>query len=94
MIKLHTDRLLIRDYIIEDLETYHEFFSDNVIMKYLQDIKKNTIDESKEELLGIIEDSKNEDRKFNVFRIEDKDTNELIGGIGYTVIEKTKYGKK
>jgi ribosomal-protein-alanine N-acetyltransferase len=93
MIKLYTDRLLIRDQIIEDLESYHELFSDNNLMKYLQDIKTKTIEESQENLLNEIEEYGTKDRKLYGLRIENKLTNEHIGQIGYTVMENTSYGK-
>jgi ribosomal-protein-alanine N-acetyltransferase len=93
MIKLLTDRLLLRDHVIEDLETHHELLSNNTVMKYLQDIKTNNIEESKQNLQNIIDDSLSKDRKLHFFRIENKVTNEFIGEIGYTVIKNTPYGK-
>ena len=42
MVKLYTDRLIIRDYDIDDLEDHHELISDYNTMKYLQElIEKN-----------------------------------------------------
>jgi ribosomal-protein-alanine N-acetyltransferase len=93
MIKLFTDRLIIRDHIIEDLETHHELISDKNVMRYLLDIKTNTIEESKENLLYVIKEAETKDRKLYGFRIENKMTEEYIGQIGYTVIENTPYGK-
>jgi ribosomal-protein-alanine N-acetyltransferase len=87
MIKLFTDRLLIRDYIIEDLESHHELLSDEIVMYYLQDIKTENIDKSEENLLNLINDQKLEERKYYCFRIENRSTSEFIGSVGYTVVD-------
>jgi len=39
MIKLFTERLVIRDLTIDDLENHHKLISNENVMKYLQDIK-------------------------------------------------------
>jgi len=93
MIKLFTDRLLIRDYIIEDIGEYYDLFSDKIVMYYLQDIYENNIEEARKNLTDIINDQNYEKRKYFVFRIEDKNSNELIGAMGYTVLNYTPYGK-
>jgi ribosomal-protein-alanine N-acetyltransferase len=93
MIKLFTDRLIIRDPILDDLQTHHELMSDNTVMDYLQDIKTNTIEESKNSLLLGIKESETKDRKLYFFRIEEKKSNEYVGQIGYTVMQNTPYGK-
>ena len=93
MIKLFTERLVIRDLTIDDLENHHTLISDNVVMEYLQDIKTNNIQESKENLLKAINDISSKDRKYYFFVMENKDTKEFIGEIGYTVMENTPFGK-
>jgi ribosomal-protein-alanine N-acetyltransferase len=93
MIKLFTDRLIVRDYVIEDLENHHKLLSDTTVMYYLQDTKTENIEESKENLLRVLNDQGSNERKFYHFVIENKDSNEFIGGIGYTVSEYTPYGK-
>jgi ribosomal-protein-alanine N-acetyltransferase len=93
MIKLYTERLILRDYIIDDLVNYHEILSDNKVMYYLQDIKTKSIKESKENFLRVIKDQESKERKFYHFKIENKNMDEFIGCIGYTVIENTPYGK-
>jgi ribosomal-protein-alanine N-acetyltransferase len=93
MIKLFTDRLIIRDYIINDLGNYHEILSDNNVMYYLQDIKTKNIDESEENFMKVINDQKSNERKFFHFKVETKNINEFIGSIGYTLLENTPFGK-
>jgi ribosomal-protein-alanine N-acetyltransferase len=93
MIQLFTDRLVIRDYVITDLNNHHELLSDNTVMYYLQDIKTNTLEESKENLMIVLNDQKLHDRKRYHFVIEKRTENKFIGGIGYTVIDNTPYGK-
>ena len=93
MVNIFSDRLIIRDLSIEDLENHHELISDNIVMEYLQDIKTNNISDSKENLLKTINDIESDNRKYYFFVIEDKITKEFIGEIGYTVIQNTPFGK-
>ena len=93
MIKLYTERLLIRDPILNDLLDYHELISNDKAMIFWQDNKTNNIEETKEKLLLAIEQSKSVDRKNYFLKIFDKNTNNYIGEIGYKVIENTSFGK-
>lgn len=93
LVKIISDRLIIRDHCTSDLETHHELLSDSEVMKFLPDIKTNNMEESKANLLNAISESKAPERKLYAFRIEDKITNEFIGEIGYTVTENTPFGK-
>jgi ribosomal-protein-alanine N-acetyltransferase len=93
MVKLFSDRLIIRDPNINDLKNHHELMSNNNVMYYLQDIKKNSIEESEDNLIKTINDIKSKDRKYYFFIIENKISNEFIGEIGYTVLDNTPYGK-
>ena len=54
MVSLLTERLIIRDLNINDLENHHELLSDSTVMYYLQDIKTNSLEESKKNLLQAI----------------------------------------
>ena len=92
-IKLFTERLIIRDLRIEDLQNHHELISNDTVMYFLQDIKTSSIEESKENLLMAMNDINAIDRKFYFFLIEEKITKEFIGEIGYTVTQNTDYGK-
>jgi ribosomal-protein-alanine N-acetyltransferase len=93
MITLLTDRLLIRDHVIEDLDTHHALLSDETVMYYLQDILTKSIEESKNNLMVAINDQNAKERKYYFFRIENNDTNEFIGEIRYTVLNNTPFGK-
>ena len=93
MIKIFTERLIIRDYLIEDLTEYHELLSDEISMKYLPRIKTKTLEESKNNLLNSIKEMNSKNRRLYFFRIEKKDTKEYIGEIGYTVEKETPVGK-
>jgi ribosomal-protein-alanine N-acetyltransferase len=62
-------------------------------MRYLPDIKTGSIEESKENLMQAINDSRQENRKYYFLRIKDKLTGEHIGEAGYTVTKLTPFGK-
>ena len=67
MIKLFTERLIIRDLEISDLENHHKLLSDKNVMYYLQDIQTSNLDESKENLNNAINDQNKKDRKYYFF---------------------------
>ena len=93
MVKLFTDRLIIRDPVFSDLQNHHELISNNNVMRYTQKMKPDSIEDSKKELLKAIEEAKLADRKLYTLIIENKITNEFIGEIGYKVSQDTPYGK-
>ncbi|WP_238881500.1 GNAT family N-acetyltransferase [Clostridium sp. YIM B02551] len=93
MIKLETERLIIRDHIEEDINSLHSLISNDEAMYYLPEIRTNTLDKSKENLYEAIKESKMEKRTKFFFGIIIKATNEYIGEIGYTVIIDSAEGK-
>ena len=93
MVKLSSERLIIRDLEINDLENHHKLLSDKTVMFHLQDIQTDSIEESKANLNNAINDQNSKERKYYFFLIENKNTKEFIGEIGYTVLNNTPWGK-
>ena len=93
MVQFFTERLFIRDHIIDDLQEYHKLFSDNDSMKYLQFLRTTTEEESKISLQKAINEVNSNDRKYYFFWIENILTKEYIGEVGYNIILDTSYGK-
>jgi len=93
MIRLQTNRLIIRDHVLEDLKNYYSLFSNKEAMYYLPKSYLKTIDEAKTQLDMVIDEINKEDRKKYFFCIQSKENNLYIGEIGYTVIENTPFGK-
>ena len=94
MIKLKTERLIIRDHEIGDLLSYHSLLSDKESMYYLQDLYTNTLEESKRSLETSIDEINKEDRKYYFFRITLRYSDDHIGEVGYTVDDFTPLGKR
>jgi ribosomal-protein-alanine N-acetyltransferase len=92
-IRLYSERLLIRDHVLDDLPEHHGLLSDEAAMRYLPEIKTKNMEESRENLIKSIEESNSKNRRLYFFRIENKNTGEYIGEIGYTVLEETPLGK-
>ena len=67
MIKLFTERLIIRDLEINDLENHNKLLSDKNVMYYLQDIQTNNLEESKKNLNNAINDQNKKERKYYFF---------------------------
>jgi len=93
MIRLYTERLLLRDHVPEDLETHHALLSDAQAMRYLPEIQTDSKSRSLENLQQSITEIGRERRELYFLRIEDRESHEHIGEIGYTVTEMTPLGK-
>lgn len=92
MIRLETDRLVIRDHIESDLDNHHSLISDIEVMTYLQDIKTNSLEQSKENLTFSINESQSSERKCYFFLVELKGTFEFVGSIGFTITAQNELG--
>lgn len=93
MVRLETDRLIIRDHVESDISSLHKLLINEKAMYYLPEIQTNNMDESKQNLYEAIKESKLENRTKYFFAIILKDTNEYIGEIGFTVLINCEYGK-
>ena len=82
MIKLFTEKLIIRDLVFEDLENHHKLCSNDNVMRYTLKMKPNNIEEAN-----------SINRQIYSLMIEDRATHEFIGEIGYRVTQNTPYGK-
>lgn len=92
MIVLETERLIIRDHYLSDLDSHHRLLSDEKSMHFIPDIKTSNIEESKKNLQATIDEINNPNRVFYFLRIENK-MKEHIGEIGYDVTHFTPIGK-
>lgn len=90
---LETERMIIRDHRWEDLTSHHEMFSDPEVMYYLPDIMTHSMEESEQDLRVAIEAIGKPDRREYFLRMDDKETGELIGEAGYTVLQEAPVGK-
>ena len=93
MIYLETDRLILRDYVIEDLNDYYRLKTDDQTMYYMTGMRLDSIEAAKEDLANVLEDMASKDRKFYFLHMELKESHEQVGSIGYTVVDDTLAGK-
>jgi ribosomal-protein-alanine N-acetyltransferase len=89
MIRIETERLIIRDNIMDDLEGHHKLMSDPNLMTYIQDIQTHSLEESKKNLAHSVKESKSLNRTCYFFAIEEKEGHNYVGAIGFTVLERT-----
>ena len=90
---MHTPRLLLREYRWEDLAEHNKLITDPDVMYYIQDVFSRSFAESLDNL-AVAAASKYEDpaeREFVFLVIADPKTEEYMGGIGYTVLERIKH---
>jgi len=92
VIKLVTDKLIIRDHVIDDLKTHHQLMSDPEIMTYIEDIQTHSLEESRDNLMFSIKESKKEDRNCYFFAVVEKESNRHIGSIGVTIFDRNETG--
>ena len=89
---LETARLILRDYVPEDLDAYFRLKTDEETMYYLQDIRLSSREEAEREFAEVLADAVSPDRRFYFLHMEEKDTGEQAGSIGYTVRETAPRG--
>lgn len=89
MIRLETERLIIRDHVMEDLKDHHRLMSDIEVMSYIQDIMTHSLEESKENLQFSIMESKQVNRKCYFFAILEKESEKFVGSIGFTILDRS-----
>ncbi len=92
MIRLVTDRLVIRDHRPEDLEAYHALLSNPTVMFRHSAVSQN-MEQSRQRLMQAIEQIDLPERWLYYFCIEDRFTSAFIGEIGYGVKAFTTFGK-
>lgn len=89
MLSLETERLIIRDHLIEDLEGLHELLSDADNTYFIQDLRTKTMDETRENLFEAIKQSTLDDRRKVFLAILEKSSGKYVGEIGYTITVKS-----
>lgn len=80
MIRFETERLILRNYTMDDVPAVHEYFSSEEVSRY-EDFWPMTI----EEVAELLSDWKDMDNRMAVVL---KETGELIGSVGYWVHEE------
>ena len=87
MIRLETDRLIIRDHKESDLSDYHKWISDSDLMYYI-DWKTSSVEESQKDLIETIKENTNPNRTNYFFAMLEKETKSYIGAVGFTIKSK------
>ena len=86
MVKLETERLIIRDHMKSDIMPLHSLLSDKKTMYFLEDLITNSLEESDQNLSVSIEEASLENRSKYFFAIQLKDSLNYVGEIGFTVL--------
>lgn len=87
MLSIETDRLLIRDHVLDDLVDHHRLISNDEVMRFISDIKTADLEGSKENLLFAIREAEKMPRTHFFFAMISKETQAHIGSIGLTMLE-------
>lgn len=92
-ITLETARLRIRDHVPEDLPTHHALLSDPAAMRFLEDIRTHSMEESQANLEHAIRQIGAQPRTDYFLRMELRDTGGHVGEIGYDVTGELPEGR-
>jgi len=84
---LETERLIIREFTLKDTEIIYEFSQEEALKKWIPDQVYADLDEARETLEFLISKYKEKEYPF-VMAVVKKDTDELIGHIGLSVIKR------
>jgi len=93
MVQLKTERLIIRDTLMSDIDGYHRLMSDPENMYYLQDLMTHSLEESRQHVEIAVADVRNPNRTKYYLVIEECQTGAYVGATGYTVTQTTPVGK-
>ena len=85
MIQFDSQRLIIRDYLETDIDSFHKLFTDEDVMAWMPEVKTHSLDESKKFLYESIAESQFDNRNKFFFAIVLKETGQYIGEIGFSV---------
>ena len=84
MIRIETERLIIRDRTMDDLFDLHSILSDSKVMYFLEDIQTYSLQESRENLFESVKETKVKNRNLFFWGIYDKKSQLHLGEIGFT----------
>lgn len=84
MLRLDGERLYLRDHRTDDLDIFHAWLSDPVIMNHMR-WKTSTIEESFVQLAECIQENMKEDRSYYVLAVILKENERIIGDAGFTI---------
>jgi ribosomal-protein-alanine N-acetyltransferase len=95
-ITLTTPRLLLREYRWEDLQAHNALITDPGVMYYIQDVFSHSFAESLDNLALCAASKYGDpaDRDFVFLVMADPVSGEYMGGIGYSVLERSPAGKR
>lgn len=91
--RYETKRMILRDYEETDFEAYYRLKSDEQTMYYLQDIKLSSKEEGMTDFNHVLKDKAAKDREFYFFHMEEKDSGNQIGSVGFNILSDTPVGK-
>ena len=88
MVRLETERLVIRDYRESDILSFHTLVSDQTTMRYLPGILCRDEQQSAKMFREAVDAAMLRDRTKHFFAVCQKSCDKTIGGIGFTIIRK------
>ena len=90
MVRLESDRLIMRNYRESDLADYHKMMSDKMNMYWLIELTTNSIEESQRSMEFAME--MNAKGTMRLFGVALKESDRLIGAVGCEIADKTPVG--
>lgn len=91
--RFETKHMILRDYVQTDFKDYYRLKSDEQTMYYLQDIQLFSKEEALIDFENVLNDMKSKSRTLYFFHMEEKNSKEQIGSVGFHVLTDTPVGK-
>jgi ribosomal-protein-alanine N-acetyltransferase len=92
VIRLETERLVIRDHALEDLHELYSLLSDPKVMHFIPDLQVVDLEGARANLGVALEEAARPDRGKFFFAIVEKSSGAYVGEIGFTVLEAAPAG--
>lgn len=90
MVYFETNRLIIRDYIEEDLFDLYQLLGDSMAMKFTMDLYVESIEGARENLNYAMTHASSRPRSVFFFAVLEKATGRYIGSCGFNEIEDSR----
>jgi len=87
--EFNTERLILREYSIDDKHNLYKLFSENFVSTYEAHLRMKNISEVEDYIRFHVENAKSSNRTHYYYVIELQETREFIGSIGYAFVEET-----
>lgn len=94
MVRIETERLILRDFAQSDLPEWYAILSDGEVMRYLPELKVDSLAGAARNLDDAVTEASRPNREKCFFAVIERASGALVGSVGYTVEASLADGKR